>query len=129
MPLLGVVGAHLDGQPLNHQLTRRGAKLVSTTRTSPRYRLVELDSDPPKPGMYRVPPEDPGAGSIEIEVWSLDDEGFGALVAAVPSPLCIGTVELVDGSTVHGFLCEQVAVTGALDITHSGGWRAHLADR
>ena len=36
---LAVVGAHLRGQPLNHQLVDRGAELVATTRDGARYRL------------------------------------------------------------------------------------------
>ncbi len=34
---LVVVGAHLSGQPLNHQLTSRGGRLIAPVRTSPEY--------------------------------------------------------------------------------------------
>ena len=52
---LAVVGAHLSGQPLNHELTDRGARLVRTTRTAPIYRLFALPgTTPPKPGLLRV---------------------------------------------------------------------------
>jgi allophanate hydrolase len=47
-------------------------------------------------------------------------------VAHVPSPLAIGSVQLVDGSRVPGFLCEPEALDGAEDITGHGGWRAYL---
>jgi len=48
----------------------------------------------------------------------------------VPRPLAIGTIELIDGSWVKGFLCEGYAVQGARDITGFGGWRGFLqADR
>jgi allophanate hydrolase len=126
---LAVVGAHLSGEPLNHQLTDRGARLVATTRTAPRYRFYALPTDPPKPGLLRTVDaahDDPGAGSVEVEVWELDDTGFGSFVAGVPAPLCIGTVELEDGSSVHGFLCEELATRHAPDITLTGGWRNHL---
>jgi allophanate hydrolase len=126
MPLLAVVGAHLVGQPLNHQLTDRAAVLVRTTATAPCYRLFALDTDPPKPGLVRVESDDPGAGSVEVEVWELDDAGFGSFVAGVPAPLCIGTVLLADDSAVMGFLCESVALDGTPDITGTGGWRAYL---
>ena len=54
--LLGVVGAHLSGQPLNHQLTDRGARLVRTTRTAFNYRVFALtNTKPPKPGLVRDP--------------------------------------------------------------------------
>jgi allophanate hydrolase len=125
MPLLAVVGAHLVGQPLNHQLTDRAAVLVRTTTTAGCYRLFALDTDPPKPGLVRVGPGEPGSGAVEVEVWELDDAGFGSFVAAVPPPLCIGTVLLADGSAVMGFLCESVALDGAPDITATGGWRAY----
>jgi allophanate hydrolase len=36
-------------------------------------------------------------------------------------------VELDDGATVHGFLCESAGLAGALDISKFGGWRAYLA--
>jgi allophanate hydrolase len=52
--------------------------------------------------------------------------GFGAFVAAVPSPLAIGTVHLADGWSAPGFLCESVAAHTAPDITETGGWRAYL---
>jgi allophanate hydrolase len=129
MPLLAVVGAHLSGQPLNHQLTDRGGRLVTTTRTAPTYRLFALPTDPPKPGLLRTADPlhpDPGAGSIEVEVWELDDAGLGSLLALVPSPLGLGAVELVDATWVTGFLCEELATRGAPDITSWGGWRAYL---
>ena len=37
-----VVGAHLDGQPLNHQLVDLGATLVRACATAPAYRLYAL---------------------------------------------------------------------------------------
>jgi allophanate hydrolase len=51
---------------------------------------------------------------------------FGDFVAGIPSPLGIGTIELEDGSTVQGFLCESYATASARDITSFGGWRADL---
>ena len=122
--LLAVVGAHLRGQPLNHQLTSRRARFVRQTRTSPHYRFYALpNTQPPKPGLRRV--AEKLSGGIEIEVWSLDEAAFGSFVAEIPSPLGIGTLELEDGSSVKGFLCEPIALEGAQDITNFGGWRAY----
>ena len=122
---LAVAGAHLSGQPLNHQLTDRGARLVTTTTTAPHYRLFALDTEPPKPGLVR---EADGTGAaIEIEVWELPPVGFAAFVATLPHPMAIGPVTLADGTEVSGFGCEPMALDGALDITASGGWRAHLS--
>jgi allophanate hydrolase len=125
---LAVVGAHLRGQPLEHQLTGLGATFCRAARTAPSYRLYALpDTAPPKPGLVRV---EPGCGgAIEVETWRLEPEAFGRFVAGVPGPLCIGTVELDDGSTPKGFLCEPLAVAPATDITAFGGWRAWLTSR
>jgi allophanate hydrolase len=121
---IAVVGAHLSGQPLNHQLTGRSATLVRTCRTAPMYRLYALPgTEPPKPGLVR---EAPGA-AIEVEIWEMPALHYGAFVAAIPAPLGIGTVELGDGSRVQGFLCESYATRGARDISSFGGWRAYLA--
>jgi allophanate hydrolase len=120
---LAVVGAHLLGQPLNHQLTDRGAELEAVTVTAPVYRLHARATDPPKPGLVRVTD---GGGSIEVEVWAMGAAAFADFVDHVPAPLCIGRVLLADGTDVAGFLCEPVALAGAPDITRSGGWRAHL---
>ena len=60
-------------------------------------------------------------------MWELDVAGFGSFVDEVPAPLCIGRVQLVDGTDVAGFLCEPLAAEGARDITAFGGWRAFRA--
>lgn len=122
---LAVVGAHLRGQPLNHQLTDRGAEVERTTRTAPRYRLHALPTDPPKPGLVRVADGETGH-AVEVEVWRLEVAAFGSFVAQVPAPLCIGRVVLEDGAEVCGFLCEAYAVEGAPDISAYGGWRSFI---
>ena len=127
MVRVAVVGAHLSGEPLNHQLTSRGGRLVAATSTAPVYRLVALATAPPKPGMIRLDPGDPAAAPIEVEVWELGVAGFGSFVDEVPAPLCIGRVQLADGTDVAGFLCEPLAAEGARDITAFGGWRAFRA--
>jgi allophanate hydrolase len=126
--LLAVAGAHLRGQPLNGELTSRGASFTVTTRTAGCYRLVALAGTvPAKPGLVRTPGyEGPG---IEVEVWVLSQEAFGSFVAGVPSPMVIGTVELEDGKRVKGFLCEPFALDGSTDITHLGGWRPYMGGR
>jgi len=126
--LLAVAGAHLGGQPLNHELTSRDARLVKTTRTAPNYRLYALAGTvPPKPGVVRSPGfSGPG---IEVEVWALSPSAFGSFVAGVPAPMVIGTVDLEDGSKVKGFSCEPYSVEGSREITEFGGWRTYLARR
>lgn len=123
--LVAVVGAHLSRQPLNHQLTDRGARLVKSCRTGPEYRLFALNgATPPKPGLIRDDEFD-GWG-IEVEVWAIPENHFGGFAAAVPSPLAIGNVRLDDGVWVKGFLCEPAGVAGAAEITRFGGWRSYV---
>ena len=120
---IAVVGAHLSGQPLNHQLTERGGRLLRAARTAPGYAFYALgDTMPAKPGLIR---DQSAAGLIELEIWELPAITFGSFVNAIPAPLGVGTVALEDGSHVKGFLCEPHAVAGAEDITRFGGWRAY----
>ncbi|NLS06240.1 allophanate hydrolase [Rhizobium sp. P32RR-XVIII] len=123
-----VVGAHLTGMPLNHELTRTGGRRVKSCRTAPDYRLFVLpDTNPPKPGLIREPGLD-GKG-LEVEVWKVTPEAFGRFVQNIPAPLGIGKITLDDGSQVSGFLCEAHAIEGAREITELGGWRAYMTDQ
>lgn len=117
---LAVCGAHMSGMALNHELTSRGGRLLEATRTAPRYRLYALAGGPPhRPGLLRM---DKGA-KIELEVWALPKSAVGAFLEGIPSPLSIGTVQLENGSSAHGFLVETSGVKGADDITDLGSWR------
>jgi len=121
---VAVVGAHLSGMPLNHQLTSRRAALAERTRTSADYRLYALAGTmPPKPGLARCA----GGAPIEVELWDVPLSAFGAFVEEIPPPLGIGTLELEDGRQVKGFICEPRGLEGARDITAFGGWRAYVA--
>jgi len=124
---LAVVGAHLEGQPLNWQLLERGARRLMVTTTAASYSLTALpDTSPPKPGLARV---GSGGHKIEVEVWELPLSRFGEFVAEVPAPLAIGSIELEGGAWVKGFVCEPLALQGARDISRFGGWRAYLASK
>lgn len=125
---VAVVGAHLTGQPLNQQLLDRGAWLWKSTKTAPGYRFYALPGTVPlKPGLVRTPGfTGPG---IELEIWMMPQAEFAGFVELIPPPLSIGTVELADGGSVKGFLCEPFAIEGADDITHYAGWRAYLRSR
>jgi allophanate hydrolase len=125
---LAVVGAHLRGMPLNRQLTSLGAAFVEATSTSPTYRLLALArSHPAKPGLLRVRPGEHGGGSIAVELWDVPSGALGSLLAEIPPPLGIGTLELEDGRLVKGFICEYAGLADAKDITSFGSWRAYLA--
>jgi allophanate hydrolase len=119
---VAVVGAHLSGLPLNHQLTERGARLVSKTQTAPKYRFYALP-DGKRPGLVKV--ERDGT-AIACEVWEMPASQFGSFVAGIPAPLGIGKLDLADGSVVNGFICESIGIADAEDITAYGGWRAWL---
>ena len=118
---IAVCGAHMTGQPLNDELVQRGGYLVTSTRTTPKYRLFALP-DGVRPAL--MPSRVDGAG-IEVEVWSLPRTQIGGFLATVAAPLAIGSVDLEDGRTVHGFVGDARASEGATDITLHGGWRSY----
>ncbi len=125
---LAVVGAHLSGMALNHELTSRDAVFLRKVETTKDYRFYALPGGPPeRPGLVRVP--DGQGASIAAEVWALRPDAFGTFVAGIPSPLGVGNVRFTDGSTPKGFLCEAEAVKAATDISHLGGWRAYIASK
>ena len=122
-----VVGAHLTGMPLNSQLVERGAQLLKATHTAAHYRLYALpNTQPPKPGLKRVTEQ---GSSIAVEVWNIPLHQLGSFLALIPAPLGLGSLELEDGTWVHGFICEGYALEGAQDVTHFGGWRAFVQSR
>ncbi|RXV65715.1 allophanate hydrolase [Burkholderia stabilis] len=126
---VAVVGAHLRGEPLNGQLTQRGARFVAATTTAPAYRLYALGAavsgGVAKPGLVRVPED---GAAIAVEIWEMPVAAYGSFVAGIAAPLGIGTLTLADGAQVQGFLCEPAALDGAADITRFGGWRAYRAN-
>ncbi|MCZ4549933.1 allophanate hydrolase [Gordonia rubripertincta] len=112
-----VVGAHLRGQPLMHQLTDRGARWNGEAATAASYRLVALDTQPEKPGLVR----DTAAGtSIRGELWTLSPAALGDFLTALPTPMTLGAVELEGGRWTVGFACDHEAVATAepLSVTH-----------
>lgn len=124
---IAVVGAHLSGMVLNHELTTLDARLLEETLTAPDYRLYALDTTPPKPGMLRI---EAGAGhAIKLELWAMSPSAFGIFVAAIPPPMAIGTIRLADGRQAKGFIVEPAAIAGAKDISAYGGWRAFMAEK
>jgi allophanate hydrolase len=119
-----VCGAHLEGLPLNWQLTNRGGKLVKKTKTSKMYRLYALAGGPPfRPGMVR---DENRGDSIDVEIWALPTATLGSFLATIPEPLGLGKVQLEDNHWYVGFICEPYAITTAEDITEKGGWRNHM---
>ena len=126
--VIAVCGAHMSGLPLNGELTGRGAALIRSCRSAATYRFYALeDFSPPRPGMVHT--GGTGGHAIDLELWSVPAARFGEFIAGVPSPLAIGTVELDDGTSVKGFVCEAYAAEGARDISELGSWRKYVASR
>ncbi len=121
---LAVCGAHMAGQPLNDELTARRGYRVAATSTAPNYRLYTLP-DGKRPALART---EAGGTGIELEVWAMPSREIGSLLATVAPPLALGSVELADGSWVHGFVGDAHASTGARDITAFGGWRRYRTE-
>ncbi|MFI5888401.1 hypothetical protein [Streptomyces sp. NPDC051554] len=121
---LAVFGAHLRGQPLNHQLTVTGARCAGEVTTTAAYRLFALTTTPAKPGLIR--------GSLSTgahitgERWTLSPTALGHFVAALPAPMSRGPIELADGTWVLGFQCDPHSPSTDTDITEHGGWRAYM---
>lgn len=140
---LFVVGAHLSGQGLNHQLVAAGGSFTRVASTTEDYRLFALQTSPPKPGLCRVAQGgdvesgDVEGVAIEGEVWTLPAAGLGTFLAALPQPMALGRVDLsdgnsadgtsADGTSVVGFTVERCGLEAAVDISSYGGWRAYLA--
>lgn len=133
-----VCGAHMSGMALNHQLLERGGRLIRKTRSAPVYRFYALPGAVPRPGMIRLGDgEDPGvlkgAGKtgIAVEVWGLPRARWADFIAGIPAPLGIGTVELADGESCKGFICEGFAAgdPDAVEITHLADWRRFMRER
>lgn len=120
---LAVFGAHLRGQPLESQLTDRGARWAGPIVTAPHYRLFALDTDPPKPGLVRSVE----GAAIVGERWVLSPAALGAFLAELPAPMLLGKVELDDGSWITGFGCDHAAPQQGREITEYGGWLAAQA--
>ena len=119
-----VCGAHLDGLPLNWQLTERDAVFIEATRTSKNYRFYALAGGPPKrPGLIR---DENNGEQIEVEIWRLPSNQFGSFVAGIPQPLGIGKVELEDGRWLSSFICEGYAIHSAQEITELKSWLKFL---
>lgn len=110
---LAVFGAHLRGQPLEHELTSLGAYWAGEIRTAGEYRLVELATTPPKPGL--VHDTDHGRG-IRGELWRLAPAALGTFLTRLPAPMTLGSVQLDDGRTVVGFSCQASALSDAREL-------------
>jgi allophanate hydrolase len=120
---LALVGAHMSGLPLNHLVSARGGRLVRRARTDSGYRMMRVPgAGVPRPGL--VSGEGPADG-FGVEIWELPLQTLGSLAAELSPPLRFGQLRLSDGTTVLGYLGDDVALSSAEDISDYGGWRGY----
>lgn len=121
--LVAVCGLHMRGFPLEVQMKKHGARFVRDVQTAEKYKLIQLHTQPAKPGLLK---QAEGGAAIALEIWEMPLANFGVFTSVIPAPLGIGKVELADGSHVPGFICEGWAEQDAVDITEYGGWRTAM---
>lgn len=72
---LVLVGAHMSGMPLNHQLTNIGATMVKACKTAPVYKMYSLGA---RPALIRQGLEPPcGGAAFDVEVWAVPIDRVG----------------------------------------------------
>jgi allophanate hydrolase len=116
------IGAHMSGLPKNDQIVGRAGRFLRTANTEPHYRLYSFGEFP---GMVESAS---GGISIPGEIWAIPRTQLGSLLADIPAPLSLGTVDLEDGPCI-GFVCGATDAPGEEEITAAGGWRDYLASR
>ncbi len=117
---LAVNGTLMRGLALNPNLQKLGATFLKEAQTDFCYRLWSINDV--HPGMMRVTT---GGSSIELEIWAVPAAGLSQLLLQEPAGLCMGRIQLADGSDVLGILAEQWLCEGQPEITSWGGWRAY----
>ena len=122
---LAVNGTLMRGLELNQNLLQVGASFVREAQTMNIYRLFSINDV--HTAMYRV--DDDSGQSIALEIWQLDGAGLISVLANEPAGLCIGKVQLEDGSEVLGVLGEQVICQGQKEITQYESWRTYVAKK
>jgi len=117
-----VCGAHMQGMPLNHQLTDCGAVFVEATQTAPEYRFFALNGEPPRPALVR---SEHSGEAIDVEVWQMPLEAVGRFLQGIAAPLGLGRVSLKGGRESMGFIAESGALRDTIDITEFKSWRKY----
>lgn len=120
--LLAVNGTLMRGLELCKNMEDAGAKFVKDDSTAPCYRLWSVNDN--NPAMLKVKE---GGISVLLEVWSVPKAGLADILQKEPPGLCIGKVQLNDGSYVLGVIAEPWVVEGMKDISQYRGWRNYIA--
>jgi allophanate hydrolase len=120
-----VCGAHMQGLPLNWQLSERGGQFMCTVRTQGTYRLLALPGEGVKRPALVYDAE--SGVTIGAEIWRLPIASVGSFLRDIPAPLGLGSVFVEDGRRVTGFIAAEGAVDGeSRDVSEFGDWRAYL---
>lgn len=112
--LLGVCGLHMKGMKLEGQLVELNGKFKEKSETKDIYKMIKLNTEPEKPGLIRKSSE---GKSFEVDIYEVPIEKMGQFMLNVKSPLAIGDIELKDGRTIKGFICENYVEDEAEDIS------------
>ncbi|MEU0970999.1 gamma-glutamylcyclotransferase [Streptomyces sp. NPDC005917] len=101
-----------------------GAVLIGAARTAPGYRFFAVRDE--FPGLL---PVESGGASIDGELYEMSQELlFDSLLPQEPSELELGSIQLVDGSTVRAMILQPERIAPqdkVVDIADFGGWRAY----
>lgn len=123
---LVVCGAHMEGLPLNHQITEQGGYLACRTKTKKCYRFFAMEFfSPMRPALIK----DNEGYEIDVEVWNIPKENFGNFMKQVPHPLAIGDIELKNGCIEKGFLATTINDYQPKEISKFGSWRNYLKNK
>jgi len=125
---IAVCGAHMKGLALNKQLVSLGGELLKPLKSAAKYRMYCLKhKDPIRPGMVRCA-EGVSGTSLDMELWRLPMEQVGRFLSMIEEPLGLGSVELDNGQSVYGFVCDATVaeLASSEDISAFGGWRKYL---
>lgn len=115
---LAVCGLHMQGMPLEKQLSELGGTFDRVEYTAACYRMYKLPTRPSKPMLVRSAE----GVELELEIWRMPISRLGLLLQKVAAPLALGKIQLRDGSEIIGFV-GQMSSELMEDVTRFGGWR------
>lgn len=119
--ILAVNGTLMRGLELNQNMLDAKASFLREDKTAKAYRLWSVNDN--NPAMIR----DEALGEqIELELWEVPQDGLISILNKEPAGLCIGKIELQDGSYVLGVLAENYVVQNQKEITAYKGWRNYI---
>jgi len=119
---LAVNGTLMRGLELNKNLLEVGAKFIREAKTKKCYKLFSINDI--HSAMYRE--ANGGGNEISLEIWELDGDGLASVLINEPPGLCVGKVQLDDGTTVLGVLGEPHIFKDQKEITSFGGWKEYI---